>query len=240
MSATESYLFVQFDKETLAEHPEIKSQLLKFYCDMWRYDPNFGEYKKCPVCKKYFNHVQVEVNGINFCQGTPQNPHDFAILAEAWTEEIVWNDLEPLLNKGSDFFGAVAVLPRSGSIVGFVWGYAGEMSEITKRWNPNLVADLYLDFPSSKATYFQEIAVDHLNRKNGVGKVLCKMLVAWMKRNYPNYPSFLNTHINSPAYPMFQKAGYQLYQEMPVPNKGRIFLATPIASLLTPENLISR
>lgn len=239
MAYTDEYLFIQVDYFTMIERPKIREQLLKFYCDIWKYDPNFGEYRKCPICKKYFNQKQVETEKITTCSGSASSSHPQTDLIEAWTPDGVWQDLEPLMLKNEDFFGAVAVVPQTGRIVGFVWGYVIDFSEISKKWSPDLINKVSLDMPSHRVTYFQEIAVDRSFRKFGMGTVLCRMLVSWMKDKHPNLPSFLHTHVKSPAYRLFQKAGYLPYEEITGPNAGRVFLACKKGKLLTPENLIN-
>jgi GNAT superfamily N-acetyltransferase len=238
MPFTDEYLFVQFDKHTLA-NDQIRHRLLQFYCDTWKYDPNFGEYRKCPACRKFYNYNQVETNCITTCSGSVEKPHNETSLVEAWTEDGVWEELLPLLEKGSDFFGAVAVVPQTERIAGFVWGYVIDFSELTSKWDPEIISRINLEMPSERVTYFQEIAVDQTFRKFGIGTVLCRMLVQWMKNEHPTLPSFLHTHRQSPAYRLFQKAGYCLYEVLPGPNVGRILLACNRGNHLTPENLIN-
>ncbi len=239
MPFTDEYLFVQIDHTTLTENPQIRNDLLKFYCNIWKYDPNFGEYRKCPVCKKYYNQHQVETGQVTVCLGTKSKPHPGTKLVEAWTEEGVWKDLEPLMLKGSDFYGAVAVVPQTKRIAGFVWGYVTDFKDISQKWEPLFAEKVYQDLKSDRLTYFQEIAVDKSFRKIGMGTVLCRMLVRWMKNKHPNLPSALHTHVKSSAFKLFQKAGYQPYQIFTEPNEGRVFMTCSQGKLLTPENLIN-
>lgn len=235
MSFSDKFLFVQFDLHTLVSQPKIKSQLLSFYCNIWKYDPNFGEFKKCPVCMKYYDQQQFEVKFITTCSGDIVNPHSQVSLVDAWTEDIVWQNLEPLLQKDQDFYGAVAVDPTSQEIVGFVWGFVSDFQSLSAKWNPILVEQIKKEFPSERVTYFQEIAMDKSYRSMGLGIVLCRMLVRWMKINHPTLPSFLHTHINSNAYPLFQKMGYKLHTQLAGPNAGRILMVSQSGSALTPE-----
>lgn len=239
MTFAEEYLFIRFDYTTLTDNPEIKSRLLNLYCNTWKFDPNFAEFKKCPICQKYFSQHQVEILSIESCSGTYPNNHFSTPLIEAWTPKDVWQNLEPLLLKGPEFFGAVAVVPQSERIIGFVWGCVINFDDLSKKWSANLTERIKQDMPSEKVTYFQEIGVDRSFRNIGAGTVLCRMLVKWMKQEYPNLPSFLHTHEKSPAYRLFQKAGYQLYEELPGPNQGRILLACNQGQFLTPNQLIN-
>lgn len=199
------------------------------------HDPNFAEYKKCPLCRKYFSEDEVENKGIKTCKGK-NNTHEETPLVDAWTPEMVDEELNDVLRLGDDFFGAIALSPE-GKVVGFVWGYARDLVDQAKRWTIDLVSKIQREMPCDRITYFQEIASDPNLRKMGIGSLLCASLVNWMKQKYPDYPSMLHTHQNSPALRLFQKSGYLLYAKLDQLNVGRIFLVCPTSSQLTPENL---
>lgn len=236
MATIGSYL-VNFDEKYLTDHPSQKANLLRFYCNIWKFDPNFAEYRRCPICKKYFSQNEVEVVGMKYCLGTNKKSHPLTILEEAWTPEIAENDLRPVLSLGKDFFGAIAITPDNDQIVGFVWGYVIDFSIISKKWPDDIVSKIKQEMPCTRVAYFQEIASDPNFRGHGVGSALCATLTSWMKQNYSTLPSMLHTHETSSAIRIFQKAGYRLFARTDQINSGRILMATKRCSLLTPEDL---
>lgn len=228
---------VPFDHVYLTDHPHQKANLLQFYCDIWMFDPNFAEYRKCPVCRKYYSENEVKTLGIASCTGTPTKPHDKTELQEAWTSEIVEKDLQSVLSLGKDFFGAIALIPPHDRVIGFVWGYTKKFPSLSEKWDLDTVSKINSELPCAQASYFSEIASDPSLRGQGIGSALCKSLVSWMKQNYSTIPSMLHTHESSPAYRLFQKAGYRLFTKTSQTNSGRIFMIATQGSILTPENL---
>lgn len=239
MFSPNNYYLVRFDADSLAKNQYQKANLLRFYCDIWKYDPNFKEFRRCPLCHKYFSQDEVENQNISTCRGKENNPHSEMTLVEAWTPEIVESDLQPKLLLGRDFFGAVALTPPDDQIVGFVWGYFISFMELSVRWDQESLSKINAEIPCTRVAYFQEIASDPQLRGHGIGSALCGSLVWWMKHNYPDVPSMLHTHEKSSAYPLFQKAGYQLFTHTDQINSGRILMVAKKCSDLTPENFIN-
>ena len=236
MNSHLGFKIVRFNQDSLSQNPLQKNDLLDFYCHLWMYDPNFAEYRRCPICRKFYSQQEVEVQGIRSCSGI-KTPHPLSNLEIGWTPEIVQKDLDPQLLMGKDFFGALAVIQSSNQVVGFVWGYAIDFSQLSKKWAPSLIEKINQLIPCQKVAYFQEIGSDPNLRGYGIGSALCKSLVSWMKTNYPDIPSMLHTHESSPAYRLFYKSGYRIFGRTDQINPGRIFMASSLSSLLTPENL---
>lgn len=233
------FLFIQFDRYTFSENPKIKDQLAQFYCNIWMYDPNFGEYRQCPVCKQYFNEEQVEVEGITTCDGSAiQNPHPLTSLSLAWEPEFVKKEiLDPDTVLGDKFFGAVAVDPVTGNIVGFTWGKIRELTDIEKDYGSEIANLVRADNDNAETAYYSEIATDPAKRGLGIGSRLCRMLTSWMKKNYPNLPGLLRTHKDSPARRLFEKSGFVYFTDDTMYGGGRIMLKVANCRDLTPENL---
>lgn len=228
---------VPFNSQYLLNNPRQKEELLEFYCNIWRYDPNFAEYKKCPICHRYFSKNDVDVNNIHSCSGQSNMPHPSINLEEAWTPEMVDTALQSSTTRGKDFFGAIATVPPHNRIVGFVWGSVIDFATLSAKWDQVSIQKINQFCPCTSTAYFEEIASDPVFRGQGIGSSLCKALISWMKQNYPQLPSMLHTHEKSPAYRLFQKSGFQFLARSDQINQGRILMAVKQCSQLTPENL---
>lgn len=220
----------RFDKHFVENDDRFLHQLSSFYCNIWRFDPNFAEYKQCsnPECGKYYSYNdyhQLEIRQCQICS---------ADLVEAWTEEEVEKTITKLLEMGDDnFFGAVAILPdMTNTIIGFVWGYNRQINTIEDK---NVIKAV--NNPTGYTPYFNEIASNQNFRQKGVGSALCRQLTQWMQRTSPNLPGYLHTHENSPARRLFEKAGYKFLCYDEKMGDGRIFMYVDQCKNLTPENL---
>ncbi len=217
----------QFDHQKIANSPRFISQLSTFYCNIWRYDPNFGEFKKCPICSHYFSFDYCVTQNNTVC------PTCGEMLVKAWDEDEVAKTILDLVALKENFFGAVAIIPDiSDTIIGFVWGFNKPLADVT-----NETVLKYVDKPAGYTPYFNEIATDPQSRQKGIGSTLCKMLVSWMKRTSPSVPGYLRTHECSPARKLFEKAGYSLLCYDDQVGGGRIFMAVDKCANLTPDNL---
>lgn len=216
----------RFDQYLVTNKVGFLEELAAFYCNIWRYDINFGEYKKCSVTGQYFNYDYCVNQGNTTCSdcGAP--------LVEAWVEKDVEKTILERTALGNNFFGAVAVDIISTKIVGFVWGYDRSLSKVE---TPEVLASV--DNPSGYVPYFNEFAVDLNYRGERIGSTLCKMLVTWMKENYPNTPGYLHTHSKSVARHVFETAGYVFHSDDNELGSGRIFMVIDNCSNFTPENL---
>lgn len=216
-------VYLPFDHATLTNDPNFLLNLAKFYCSIWMYDPNFGEFKKCPTCDKYYSQENVEVDGITTCSGK-DHPHPTVNLIPAWESENVAN--EELLGNtskyGDNFHGLYALDKDTGQIVGFTWGWVETIEAIKEKWG-DAIAD---KLGNTNSTYYSEVAVDPSKtyREKRIGKTLCNMLTEWMGSAHPNIPSFLRTHYTSYAKTMFEKAGYMYFAEDPQHGDGRIMM----------------
>lgn len=231
-------LVVQFDKYTLSEHPKIKNELAEFYCSIWMHDPNFGEYRQCPVCKTYFDERQVEQENVTSCSGSSEESHATTALVLAWDPEYVKTEiLDPDTQLGPKFFGAVAVDTLTQDIIGFSWGKIRLFSDVESSFGQDVSNLVRVNDTQKELAYYSEIATATNRRGQGIGKSLCRMVTNWMKTKYPNLPGLLRTHQKSPARYLFEKAGFTYFADDPMYGDGRILLKVDSCSNLTPENL---
>ena len=236
-----NYDIVRFSKKILSDYPILTKMLYEFYCNIWRYDPNFAEYKKCPYCGKFFSQYQVENQEIDYCTGSLEYPHQHTKLEEAWTPEIVQTNLQPMLDLNEDFYGAVAIEEETGQIIGFVWGYAIPFNVLSKEWKSEIIKKILLAYPNienKKVAYFQEIATSPGRRNKGVGSALVSALTCWMRTNYPHAVGLLHTHKNSKAFKIFNTVGFRLFAETSQINPNRILMLVDRCHLLYPEALV--
>lgn len=215
--------YVPFDHATLIENPTLLKNLARFYCSIWMDDPAFGEYRKCPVCEKFYNKNEVETDGITACSGV-KSPHPTTTLVLGWEPDIV-ADEELLGNSqkyGDNFYGIYAVDTSTNKIVGFTWGWLETIDVIEEKWGAKIAEML----GNTNSTYYSEIAVDPSNtyRSKRIGKTLCSLLTMWMSTAHPSIPSFLRTHSSSKAKKMFEKAGYRYFADDPQHGDGRIMM----------------
>lgn len=226
-------VYKEFDHAALIENPTLLQELARFYCSIWMKDPNFGEYKKCPVCDKYYNEDQVEKDGVTTCSGVT-SPHPTVDLIAAWEPEKVADEelLGNTTQYGDNFFGIYALDEDSGKIVGFTWGWLESAEKIKEKWGVLIVQKL----GGIDSTYYSEIAVDPspTYRGKGIGKTLCSMLTMWMASAYPDLPSFLRTHKDSFAKKMFAEVGYCYFAKDPQHGDGRIMMKVSKGSKLVP------
>lgn len=222
--------YFKFDHHFVLTDEKFLGDLAAFYCNLWRFDPNFAEYKKCPNCEVYYSYNFVEVQNNTDC------PNCNVPLVEAWVEECVQKTIISLASLGEDFYGAVAQDETTNKIVGFVWGVNRSFESMAKRDEPENILD-FVNNPTGKVPYFNEIATDPAYREQGVGSKLCFMLVEWMKENFPNVPGYLHTHQDSPARRLFEKAGYVFHSCDEKLGGGRIYMAIDSCSNFTPEKL---
>jgi len=225
--------YLSFDLSTLLADHSFLQDLATFYCSIWMKDPNFGEYKKCPTCEKYYSEKDVEIDGITSCSGKGTS-HPTADLIPAWVPEQVADEelIGNATKYGDNFYGIYAIDKRTGKIVGFTWGWLESIEDIRAKWK-DLIAD---DLGSSNSTYYSEIAVDpdKTYRGKGIGKELCSRLVMWMKSAQPDIPSFLRTHKDSYAKKMFESVGYRYFADDPQHGDGRIMLKVSQGQDLVP------
>ena len=215
--------YLPFDHATLVNNPKFTLDLATFFCSIWTYDPNFGEYKVCPNCEKYFNEHQVEVEHISQCSGE-NGSHPLTDIITAWVPEDVANNilLEKTSEYGDNFFGLYAVDKDTDKIVGFTWGWLENAEAIREKWGDTIIEKLQ----GNNSTYYSEIAVapGDTYRSKGIGKTLCSMLTMWMGSSYSYTPSFLRTHKTSHAKSMFEKVGYMYFADDPQHGDGRIMM----------------
>lgn len=224
--------FFQFDQHFVSNNNKFLQDLASAYCNLWRYDPNFAEYKKCPNddCGLYFSYDYFVNQNKTYCSrcGLP--------LIDAWVEEKVQETILKLTALGNDFFGAVAYDNTENKVVGFVWGLNRTFKNMIEKKEPkNILASV--QNPTGRVPYFNEIATDPNYRESGIGSQLCFMLVEWMQKNFVNIPGYLRTHKDSPARRLFERSGYVFHSNDERLGGGRIYMAIDNCAFLTPQNL---
>lgn len=234
MSGTISYF--QFDHHFVSTNKKFLQDLSSAYCNLWRFDPNFAEYKKCPKCDRYFSYDFVVNQGNTICPDCSIKEGKEIFLVEAWVEEEMENKILELTSLGEDFFGAVAYDNLKQKVVGFVWGVNRSFHEMVSKKEPeNIIATVYNH--TGKTPYFNEIATDPAYREHGIGSELCFMLVEWMKKKFVNIPGYLHTHKDSPARRLFERSGYVFHSNDERLGGGRIYMFIDNCAFFTPENL---
>lgn len=229
---------ISFDHQSIKSDPIRLRKLAEFYCNLWMYDENFGEFKKCVVCEKFYN--EEECKTITSCSGILL-PHPPTPLVIGWdTEKEIQDILDLTLKYDKKFYGVYALDLDTDKIIGFTWGWLENVETIISEWKSKgrWETEIVDKLGRTDSTYYAEIAIDptklpleqqteknkYVYRERKIGNAMCRMLLTWMKENYPNNPSFLRTHKKSPARNMFEKAGYRYFAEDPQHGDGRIMM----------------
>lgn len=223
---SENFSYPTFDLNFLIANPKFLSELAAFYCEIWRHDEKFGEFKKCPQCDHYYSENFVVTLGNTTC------PTCKVDLVEAWVPDKVEQTILQRAALGNQFFGAVAYDNVDEKIMGFVWGYNQPLSEVE-------TADMLASVqnPTGFVPYWNEFAIDFDYRKKGHGDKLGRKLTQWFKDNFSGTPGYLHTHMGSVAFHVFEKAGYVFHSHDLKLGDGRIYMYISDCANLTPENL---
>lgn len=228
-----STMIFPIDRGFLLEKPEVLRRLVELYIDIWRYDPNFQEYKMCPECRHYYSHDDVEVQGVSTCS----NGHQTSILVEAWDPQEVSEELLQATLR-TDFCGAI-VVNEMGDILGFAWAESMTYDELVAYWGADVIGLLDLDSNMSnmKCIYFDELALAFGLRGQGLGKSLVHYICNWMRDQHPTAMTMLRTHANSPARYIYEKIGYSIFADDPQYGDGRVLMYAFPCNKLTVELL---
>lgn len=224
------YLVVSFDHQYLQENPRQLQNLAKFYCFIWETDENFGEYRQCPNCHRYYNYQEVEVLGIRSCVDC----HIPLVLA--WEPEKV---AQTILEESSnpEFCGFLA-FNLSGDIVGFAWANVLNFSDITNNWGEEISTQLQTQTSNNhQVAYFNELAVHPSMRGLGIGKELVRQISIWMRKQHPEKMALLRTHENSKARGIYEKIGYRVFATDTMYGYGRIMMVANSCANLVISNL---
>lgn len=215
-----------FDYGTLLRSPNFLKQLAETYCNLWMFDPHFGEYRKCPACQRYFNENQVEHEGVRHCS----NGHPETELIPGWVPaEVALEILEQAQVKG--FYGCVAAGLELSELVGFAWAREISADEVRETWGNEFLATLktHVEEPYM---YFDEFAVIVPRRGEGIGKMLAVNVATYMRDNYPDRLFFLRTHENSSAVGIYKDLGFETIGPDTQHGGGRIMMSLfPCSSL---------
>jgi ribosomal protein S18 acetylase RimI-like enzyme len=223
-------LVTQFDTHLLRTKPECLHALADLYCRIFSLDPNFGEYRKCPTCKQYFNYEQVENDGVRDCQ----NDHPKVAIVPAWEPDKVG---EEILHQSEEegFFGAQVTL--NGEIVGFAYVRYLSLKQIGEEWGDSIVKMIKPVCSGDQVIYFDELGVDIKSRRIGLGKELVRFICRWARENHPEKMTILRTHYNSPARGIFEGVGYRKFADDTEYGGGRIMMKVDKCYNLRPAYL---
>ena len=226
------YLIVPFDHQYLVENPVQLSVLAKFYCSIWEIDENFGEYRQCPNCHRYYNYQQVVHQGINSCSDC-KLPLDLA-----WEPAKVAMDLLETSNQTKNRFSGLLAFDPNGNIVGFAWAKILSSLEISTSWGNQISGQLQQINTTPEVAYFNELAVSPSMRGHNIGKNMVRIICQWMKDNHGEKMALLRTHEASTARWIYGKTGYTIFATDSMYGYGRIMMMANPCSSLTISNLI--
>lgn len=231
------HLTVEFNHGILGQNPALLKQLAKLYCQTWKYDKYFQEYRQCPVCRAYFGETEVEVAGIKTCDGTKSGKtHSVAALVEAWNIEDVTRDILNDSLDGKNFKGFL-VLTTGGKVVGFTWGRIIPLENIRQTWGEQVCTRLATFNPNPLVCYYAELGVDKDYRGHRLGNELAGILTGWMNDFHPEKLALLRTHKNALARKIYEKLGYRVFAEDTQYGTGRVMMMADCCDDLTPQNL---
>jgi ribosomal protein S18 acetylase RimI-like enzyme len=213
------YLIVPFDHQWLVENPYHLKSLSEFYCSIWEIDENFGEYRQCPNCHRYFSYEEVEEQYVRTC------PDCNNTLVLAWVAKEVTQKLLSVSNQPSDQFSGFLAFNSNGGIVGFAWAHTLSIEEVEASWGKQIVDQLKTQNDSSEVAYFNELATDPSMRRHGIGSHLIRKISEWMRQYHGQKMALLRTHENSAARSLYEKIGYQICGTDTMYGYGRIMMA---------------
>lgn len=227
------HLTIEFNHQILTEKPSTLAQLAKLYCEIWMYDENFKEYRQCPNCRAYFSETEVEVRKILSCDGAKiSKPHDPTELDLAWKPEDV--ALEILADSAQPNFRGYLTLELDGTVIGFSWGKATNISKIRETWGEGIAIQLVQINPTSDVCYYDELGIDRNHRGFGLGKELARKLTSWMRIKYPDNLALLRTHKDAKARSIYEDLGYKVFAGDSEYGQGRVMMYVDrCANLLT-------
>ena len=210
-------LIIQFDRHVLRSKPKVLRDLAELYCNVFSLDPNFGEYRQCPTCSRYFNYEQVESEGIHVCD----NNHPETTLVYAWEQDKVEDEI---LTQAAEpgFYGANALL--HGKLVGFAWARVISFNEVRKHWGDTIIDLAQPHAQTDLLVYFDELAVGLEARDRGLGKGMARFICEWAKREHPEDMTLLRTHRNSKAKGIYEALGYEVFADDTEYGGGRVMM----------------
>lgn len=208
---------VVFDASVLKGDHEQWRDLTTLYCDIFSLDPNFGEYRQCPICSRYFNYQQVEVDGVCTCD----DGHAEVELQLAWdVEKVMGEILEQASEPG--FFGVVTY--QGGALVGFAWSRVISFDEVRKHWGDAIVDQVQPLSSKSNLFYFDELGVGLQARNQGLGREMVEFICRWAKTELPGTLGLLRTHSASPARGIFEAMGFEIFASDTEFGGGRVMM----------------
>ncbi len=205
-------VLVPFDYQYLIDHKDVLQNLCEVYCSIWERDKNFGEYRQCPSCKRYYTYGQVELNGLQRC------PQCDMLLEKAWLPVSVALDLVDMA-KHHSFSGALLMKDRE--VLGFSWGRLHTVEEMASSWKENFDTVLSLNPEAMFSFHLNELGVLGSERGRGWGRQLVKQVLSKPFCSYPDVIGTLNTHQDSAAVRIYEKLGYVKITDHPA-GQGRI------------------
>ena len=165
----------------------------------------------------YFNHQQVEVEGVRFCE----NNHPKTEIVPAWEVEKVKVEI---LDQSSEqgFFGVLAFLNQK--VVGFAWARVILFPEVRKHWGDKIIDKVQPYAKTLNLVYFDELAVDLKKRNKGLGKEMVVFVCRWAKQEHPDDMTLLRTHKDSPAKHIYESIGYIIFADDTEYGGGRVMM----------------
>lgn len=216
---------IEFDHHFLDNNPVMLDRLSKLYCSVWERDENFGEYRICPRCNKYFSWEQVERDSVVHCSECG------SLLDVAWKPEKARAEILDQ-SQSNGFSGALAV-DGDGAIYGFSWAVMMSTEKVVETWGSEVALQLREMNPQTLLfNYFDELAVNRDCRGRGIGTLLAKRVLQRCHERHSHCLGFLRTHRNSPSVSIYQKLGYKIFCEDTQYGDGRVILCVPMISML--------
>lgn len=208
-----------FDSKYLQHQGEVFQNLAEVYCRLWEVDENFGEYRQCPDCGRYFSYEDVEEDGVTICTNCSTT------LRRAWLPVPFAVNLLSMAYHYS--FAGVLLMDDYNSVLGFCWGRLYSEKELRQRLGvafPNFPA--FTGSTATHAFYLEELGVVREFRAEGYGTKMVKAILSNPASRYPNVPAILSTHRNSPSVFLYKKLGFDFVADHPE-GQDRIVIAIP-------------
>ncbi len=192
---------------------KLLNDLTELYCQLWEYDPNFGEYLKCPICNKYYSHEWYLLN-----KTVIKSPCCNSELIPAWPRSTT---RQMILQQSMDSTFVGFILIDDNLVQGFSWGMVFWNYEMDNRFGQGTYSQIFsANKDALGCFYLKELGVSRLVQGNGYGKGLVKAVFSETKRLYPSYTSALTTHPLSKSVGIYTKIGFRYIGDIPkVPDR---------------------
>ncbi len=155
--------YTRFDPRT---NPELVPAVVTCYREIFAAPP-WSEWKKCPVCQKYWGTEKVtELEELNYrhCD----NP-----LVDFWPEDQVIQDLHHEITGNASCWIAM----EEELVIGFCWGYETNPEHLAAKLDrPDLASEIRAAFGDiERIAYQDEIGVVYPRRRQGIAKAMSNL-----------------------------------------------------------------